>query len=169
MEVSLKTLIIASTVILVSGLAIGRFTLPAKVVTKTQIQIQTQEVVKVQTQYVQTKDANKDYIRTETKQPDGTIVIKTEIVDKSITHTDDEKVTNDMKSSNTTVTQDKTITFAKNDWHISALASPSGDNKLLNSSLAYGAHVERRIIGPFYLGAFGLSNNTMGLSVGVSF
>lgn len=38
-----------------------------------------------------------------------------------------------------------------------------------DSTLRYGAHVSKQFIGPLSLGAFGLTNGTFGLSVGMRF
>jgi hypothetical protein len=169
MEVSAKNLAISSAVLLIAGLAIGRFTLPAKVVTKTQIQVQTQEVVKWQTKYVENQDDHKNTTIIETKKPDGTDVIETHISDSEDTSVNSSSGGSNSTQTSEKETQSKTVTYAKNDWHLNALASPSGDGKLIDGKMSYGGQVERRIMGPFYLGAFGLQNSTFGVSVGVSF
>src|SRR5271157_5250451 len=84
-----KKVLVASGVFLI-GLAIGRFTLPAKVVVK--------EVVKTEIVEVEKKDTatqnNKVQIVTETKKPDGTVVTETKTVDKSTIETKDDTNTN---------------------------------------------------------------------------
>ena len=170
MEVSVKSLAISSAAILLVGLAVGRFSLPAKVVTKTEIQVVTKEVESKTSDQEIARKSNKDFVRIVTKKPDGTVITETHIIDKSTSKTTEVTQDTTEKDSSTTITQDKTVTYAKNDWHVSGLASPSGDNSFLRGpSIAYGLMVERRILGPFYIGGFGLTNHTIGASLGVTF
>lgn len=155
---------------LLIGVAFGRYTLPAKIVTKTETVTVEKEVIKnVETT---SKDTNKDreLIVTETVKPDGTKIIEKHYVNKDQIKEDTTKVgtTTDVKSSDTKTSIVETN--AKNDWNISALATKSHtDDDMFKGSLSYGVHVQRRILGPISIGAFGLTNRTAGISIGVSF
>lgn len=62
--------------------------------------------------------------------------------------------------------------IAARDWHVSLLAGTDyvrASDGLTRSDFFLGAHVERRVLGPFYLGAWALSSGAAGLSVGVTF
>lgn len=84
------------------------------------------------------------------KEKDGTEETTTTIVDKT------EKKQTDSK----------TVTVAaKNDWVISA----SVGTKFDDLKPIYGAQVQRRILGPFYLGAMANTDKTIGLSIGFEF
>ncbi len=169
MEISVKKLAIGGAVILIAGLAIGRFTLPSKVVTKTEVKVETKEVVKWKTKYVKQENKDKETITIETRYPDGRIVKEKRVLDKGVVvvdKTSDGAKEVEKKEERSTET---TTTYAKNDWHLSALVSSSNNGEAFSDKVSYGLMLERRIIGPFYLGVFGLSNKTVGAGLGVSF
>jgi hypothetical protein len=128
--------------LVVLGYGLGRYLQPAKVVTKTQIVTQT--VVH-------------DHIHTVTitvTKPDGT---KT-----TTTTTDNNSVSDkDTQSNSSTVT-----TYSKPDWKVSGLAGLQLTN--LHSPV-YGAEIDKRLLGPIFVGVWGLTNSTAGVSVGLEF
>lgn len=86
-----------------------------------------------------------------TTNPDGS---------KTVEHiVKDERKTKE--EHNTTVTVDN----KKPDWKASVIAGYNLDNK----NRVYGIHVERRILGAVFLGAYGDTAQTLGLSVGYEF
>lgn len=167
MPTKYKVLIVLG--IFIAGLAIGRFTLPAKV----QVKIQEKIVEKVVTKEVEKKNRedrkNKVVVIVETKLPDGTVRKETKIVDRGVVELDYSRNKDSQTETETEKTEEKTVTYAKNDWALSILGGAHIGSGLSDLSPAYGGHVQRRILGPFYLGAFGLSTRTFGGSLGVSF
>jgi hypothetical protein len=98
-----------------------------------------------------TQDQTKTTIVT-TKKPDGSSTTTEIIDDKSQTETD-------------AIT--KTPVASRQKTNISAIVSE--DIRHLNSTPAYGLSFTREFIGPVTLGAFGLTNGTVGISLGVNF
>lgn len=176
--VPLKNVIIGAFVIFVVGAAVGRFSLPAKVVTKTETktvtQVVTQQVVKTVVQHDVQKNDNTVTVKVENDKADGTKTITTTIVDKNTyaAETDKNAQATTATASNTTsdTTTSKTTTYSKNDWMISAMAAPSSISFSNLGGISYGAKVDRRIIGPVYIGVFSLPSTVpIGASIGISF
>jgi hypothetical protein len=140
------------------GTAVGRYTLPAKVVTKTEVQTVTKVV----------KDTNRDKkdntVTTivETKKPDGTIVKQTQIVDQNQTIT--QTNTNSNTNSNSTYTQKDTRDVGQ--LGVNALV---GLRLGTGEPLSYGLSVQRRLLGPVEIGAFGFTDKLVGFSLGLRF
>lgn len=160
-----KQKVIISIVLLAGAFAAGRFSLPAKIVEKEHIVYQDRIVESKSVATDTTKNDNKVYTRTTTETPDGT---KTTTV--KITNNDqiDSKTTSKSNETNTIAsdtTKEKTIEYSKDSLLISAAAKTN----FTNPSLSYGGIVNKRVLGPIYLGAFGFSDASFGMSVGLSF
>lgn len=169
-NLSKKTIVISALLLLGIGGAIGRYEAPDKIVTKivtqTVTQTVTKEVVKRDTEIKK----NTVTTITETVAPDGTKTKTTVIANKDDINTDMNKNVDTNTNTKTQTTETQTVTNEKRQWIVSALVSPShSDKNILGSSLSYGASVQKQIIGPFYGGAFGLTNQTYGVSLGVTF
>lgn len=155
---------VLAVLLLVGAFAAGRYTLPAKVITKTETVVQEKIVTQIQTQYVEKKvyvTAQKKDVQTVTdtvKKPDGTVETKVTVVDKTQTTATD----TDQASSTST---DKTAENIKTDtvsskvvvnqaqWHL-RLDGGLGARFVGQTTpvLVLGAGVERRILGPLFLG-----------------
>ena len=113
---------------------------------KVQTQVQTVEV---------TKEVVKNNIVTVTKivkEKDGSETTTTTTTDNSVTQTSDSK------------SKSKTIAASK-DWVISG----SVQTKFEGLQPIYGVQVQRRILGPFYLGAMTNTDRAAGVSIGFEF
>lgn len=138
--------------------AFGRYSAPTKVVTETK----TVEVEK----------------KTETKDTDTQQNVKRTIVRKKLPNGEeievekDETVTKkeqeDKTTDNKQVTSDKTSETIRNasSTQLSVLGGYKGFDF---TSPIIGGHISRSLVGPLTVGAWGLSNATYGLSVGLSF
>lgn len=165
-----------------AGGAVGYYAVPSKVITKTETK--TQSVADTKTQSNDTdiskksdsvqKNNNKVYTRTETIAPNGTKTITTSVVDKGTvstnnnvinTNTDKTDIDSQLKSSSD-VTASKEVDHSKNDLLIYGIASEGYSNLLGGPS--YGAGVQKRVLGPFWLGAFGTTTNA-GVTLGIGF
>lgn len=158
MEVQLKYLVIGSFVLFLVGTACGYFALPAKVVTKTETKVVTQIVKDTS----QDKENHLKVVIVEEKKPDGTVVTTTTKTQDTDTKTNtDTKINKDQDT-----TTDKEVMYAKNSLTINALAATQiGDT----SGVLWGLQVTRKLIGPIQIGVFGLTNRTLGGSLGISF
>lgn len=129
---------------LLIGVACGRYTLPAKIVTKT----------------VVTTDSSKHesdhsvVVRTETRKPDGTDTIIT---------TTQKNVTN-VSTADTTSLSSKAVTYDTERWELLGVAGLD-----LRGAPAYGAEINYRLLGPVTIGAMGLTSGFVGVSVGLRF
>lgn len=144
-----KTTVIISAVSLAVAFAGGRYSVQAP-------SSKTKEVVQVDT----TKDIAKNTKKKTTieKNPDGST--KTTIDEE--TTTDTSSVTNSLTKVSQSVTAVRTGTL-----NISALGGMDFSSSIPKP--IYGASVTKEIVGPVTLGAFGLMNGVVGLSVGVNF
>lgn len=137
---SLKTQLIIAGVLVAATAALTRYYFP-------RIETQTVDVV---------KEVVKTDIRTITKiveHPDGT---KETVID----HTDKSVENKDQKHSETVM--------SKSQWLVTGTVQQDLNNGL-NLQPIYGVHVQRRILGPFYLGAMGSTDKRAGVSLGMEF
>lgn len=140
--------IIASAVVLVA-FASGRYS----AYTKPDISIKTDETKQTNTDT--DKDTHK--VTTVTKTPDG----------KSVTTIVEDTTTNTKKTTDSTKTVDQIVTQPKHSLiNISALASLDTADGF---KPVYGISANKELIGPITVGAFGLTNGVIGLSVGLNF
>lgn len=121
------------------GVAIGRFATPAKIVEK----VVEKEVIK--------ESLHKDEVKTIVKNKDGSSTTTIHVVeDKKSTATKD-------------VEAFKEVSSEKEQWLISASAKTT-----LPFAVSYGVHVQRRILGPIYVGVVGFSDKSAGISIGIA-
>lgn len=140
------------------GLAIGRYTLPAKVVVKTEVQT----VEKVVQDTKRDDKKNTTTIVTETKKPDGTDIKTTETVDK-------DQITSNT-ATNTDITTDsttsKTTTYNTGSLSVAGLAGVQFGG---GNTITYGLHVQKKLLGPIDIGVFGFTDKLFGASIGLRF
>lgn len=165
------------------GATTGYFESPTKTVTKTETKTQTTVATKtdstdtnVQKQNnAEQKKNDKLYVRVETIAPDGTRTIKTQILDKGTITIDNTASNTNVASadtqSQTSTTSDTTTTKTtekdKTSTLIYGLAGIQANNLL--SGPSYGAGIQKRVLGPIWFGAYGESNTSMGVTVGIGF
>lgn len=142
----MKYYIIGGFLLFAAGLGTGYYVMPSKIVTKTNTVTQTQDVIhyKVNTVTV-TKELPTGEKDTTTTTTNNTVV--------------NDKTTTDTKSSTVT-------TYAKPQWKVSAMAGLGSNNLALP---IYGAEVQKRLLGPIFVGAWGNSNKEGGISLGLEF
>lgn len=135
----------------------------------TKVKTETKMVEVIKTVEVEKKDTAKDRKRKivvkEKKGADGSIEKTTVLTDdtSSVSKTDIAKDTTDFKSSESS----KTVERATDKVTISALA---GINPFSGAQTpVYGASITKPILGPITVGAWGLNNGTVGVSIGLSF
>lgn len=154
-------------VIFATGAAVGRFSLPAKIVEKEKIVVQEKIVEKkVEVKDVKKKD-HKIYVRIEHTSPDGTKTVETRIMDDKSSDSSDK--TTDDKTDNKTTTDEKSkeTVYAQQSLIVSLLADETFNKGIAGPN--FGLMVQKRLIGPVYFGAFGLMDKSFGLSLGLAF
>ncbi len=146
-----------------TGLAFGRWTLPAKVVTKTEVVTKEIEVIKYRERVV--KQKAKHIVEVVHHFPDGTLITKRTEDDKETSkevktgrHEDDKA-----SESSTKVTTE----YRKANWRIGALLG--ADITRLGAGFDYGGRVERRVLGPFWVGLEATKSGRAGASLSVEF
>lgn len=146
-----KTKVIIIVLALATSFAAGRFLIPQKIVTQTKTV--TVEVEK------EKQDTNTHTETVDKILPDGT---------KTITTVTDTSTKTTTTESNSTKTDTKSeTTYAKDGVTISALAGIDVTNPA--KGFVYGASISKPILGPISFGAFGLTNGTVGVSLGLKF
>lgn len=112
------------------------------------------------TQQDQVKDTHTQTTITVLKTPDGTVKT-TKIIDQVA----------DVKTDTTKVQDKKSLDISippkTNTLNISALVANDFSRGLLVPT--YGASVTKEILGPITIGGFGLTNGTIGVSIGLNF
>ena len=139
-----RTKIIIASLALLTVFAIGRFTSPTKVKTE----VRTVEIEKIVT--VVEHKTIKIF-----EKPDGT---------KETVIVSDTK--SDSKSNSKDTDSKKEVTLSKSTLNISVLAGVKFP--IDQTSVVYGASVTKQIIGPFTATAWGLSNLSGGIGIGLN-
>ena len=160
MNTKQKVIVIGIAVLVSYGL--GRWSSPTKV--KTIIQ-----TVQVQNKLNDTKsnldlNRHKETVTTTVRKPDGTMEITTHTVED--TTANKTRTQHDTDQLTQTSSQSKEVTYSKSKVTISALGGLSFSGTPIP---VYGASVSKDVFGPIAVGAFGLSNRTVGVSVGLTF
>ena len=143
-ETLIKLGIVAA--LIAGAYAVGRYLQPNKVVTKVETVVKEVAVVKKDVQIIEK----------ETKLKDGTIIKETTTIDKSQETTKKEDTT---KSS-------VTVENSKPQWKVHGLAEKL--NKEITNP-TYGVLIERRILGPAWVGVKYNTQSELGISIGVEF
>lgn len=161
---SVKYKIIIALVAVLTAFAFGRYSAPEKV----KIETRTIEVEKKTTDTNKTVDRNKR-LKTVTvieERPDGTKVTTTTTTVDTDTKSNTDTATKDDIAKNTETT--KETTRGGNRVTISALAGA----KVSFSdpwTPVYGGMVNKELLGPITIGAFGLSDGVGGVALGLTF
>jgi hypothetical protein len=163
MEINKRTVVIVSLLLVSLGAGIGKYASPEKVVTKTETITVEKEVIKYKESGSENTKVDKVTVIVEDISKDGTIHRETVQVDKTQIDKFISKELDKKKETDTTVVTETEKTNQAL-WHISALASVKQ-----GEIPSYGALVEKRVLGPISVGAFGLTNKTAGITIGYSF
>lgn len=141
---------------LVVGLLLGRFSLPAKIITKTE----TVEVDKKQSSINSNKQDHSIVTVTQTKKPDGSITTVTQTQKNVAVVTDTKSKETDDKDTKTS----KETDYNTSKWTLSALVIDQ-----VGKAPVYGGSVSFKVLGPFSIGILGASNGMFGTSIGITF
>ncbi len=153
----MKKQIITIVTCLVVGGAIGYYATPEKIVEKEVVKV-VEKIVKDTTER---ENRNKIVIKVETIMPDGTRRIETKIVDRgTITIDASEKVDRDTEKK-----KEKTVTHNKTSTLIYGIASA----RIGAFEQNFGIGVQKKLFGPFWLGAYATQRKDIALTVGISF
>lgn len=151
-----KSKIIFYIVVLVGLFALGRYSAPETV----KIEKQVIEVEKKTKDKETNKKNNKIYIKVETILPDGTRRIETKIVDKGTITIDATETSENEKETK----EEKTVSKTR-----PVIVYGGGGVNLLGNSTGpeFTAGVQKSILGPIYLGGYGTSKGTLGVTIGL--
>lgn len=162
MTPSPSTRIIFVAVSLLVAFAFGRFTTPVKIKTVVKTVTVTKDVNKNENQ--SDKNTHKKVVQKEIDKPDGTKEIDT-------TTTEETDQSNKNKSETVAKTdhsQEQEKEVAKGSGRLT-LSVLGGVNLHDIGSPLLGLAVTKSILGPITIGAWGLNDNTIGVSVGLDF
>jgi FtsZ-interacting cell division protein ZipA len=150
---STKVKVIIAVIVLAVTFATGRWSASQKT-TKTTEQV-TQTDVKADV-----KDTHTKTTITETKQPTG--------VDTTVTVIDQVQDDKSTENDNTKTQIQQTVTpTSKSKLNISVLGAEDFSKGFTEPT--YGLSISKEVLGPLTVGAFGLMNGTVGISVGLDF
>jgi lipopolysaccharide export LptBFGC system permease protein LptF len=143
---TIRLTLLLGLLIAVLFFALGRYTITSKTITQDK---KTDEIKDTNTQ--------KHEVITQVKKPDGSMT--------TITVIDTNRSTQDNKQSDTLT---KTVEKPRQPiTNISLIAGTTTHS--FTSPPSYGISINREIAGPITVGAFGLVNGTIGISIGVNF
>lgn len=156
-----KQKIILGASALAVSFAAGRWATPVKV----RVETKTVEVERKTTDTKSDLDLNKhkETVTTTSKRPDGTVETTTKTTEDTHANRSSDQQTTDQTRKTASVTKETTYSTSK--VTISALGGISVHDM---ATPIYGASVTKPVMGPITLGAFGFTNGTFGLSVGIS-
>jgi hypothetical protein len=151
MDPNLKYKTIISGGLLLAAFAAGRYS-------ATPPPSSVKETTKTDTTVNEATNTHTKTTVTETKKPDGT--------DVTVTVTDQvaNNIINEKQNSNSSLQQ---TVSSKSKFNISVLGANDFSRGLMIPT--YGLSVSKEIVGPVTVGAFGLMNGTVGISVGLDF
>jgi len=162
-----KNKIIAVVVLVAVSAAVGRFTAPSKVVEKEHVVYQDKIVEKKV--YVKDKTTKKNTvtIKLTTIHPDGTKTVEVKTYDKDVIEL--AQNSSDAKDSSNSLdkTTEKTVEYKKTDTILSLGVKTNLTD--LTSGLSYGLNVQKRMLGPIYMGGFGFTDGSAGATIGIGF
>jgi hypothetical protein len=156
---STKTKIIIAIVVIATSIAVGRYSAPTKIVTKTV----TIEVEKKVDKVADDTNRHKETTKVEVVKPDGSKETTTKIVEdtnKQHSSIDTDQLSKKSDSSKEIIKNNDKLT-------LSALAGVKLSD--ISSGLDFGASVTKPILGPITVGLFGLKSGMIGVSVGLTF
>lgn len=175
---------VAGLAALALAFAFGRYATPPKTVTHETVRTVTvedtrsKEQVRALTAQITELQKTTHRVTKTAKHADGssetTTTVDTSVATKTETHTDTEKTKTEEQHSKTDVarTVTKTVTSDRPTVRVSLLAGVElahlGTPQVLGP-IALGGMVEGRILGPVWIGAFGLSSGTAGIALSIEF
>lgn len=161
-EMSTKTKAGLVALALLTAFASGRFSAPEKVRVETKTSERDRDSTASETE--ERRDVHKTTVVTESDRPDGIKEITTKIVEDTTNKKDEETTAAQERGVDTDT--EKTVTRGSSSITVLALGGASLANL---ATPVYGAAASRPILGPVTVGAWGLSNGTVGASIGLTF
>jgi hypothetical protein len=140
--------------------ACGRWAAPTKV----RVETKTVEVVKEVEKSKTDEQKHEKVVKHEIDKPDGTKDITT-----TTTENDEDKTQTDTSTSQQKETDaSKEIDRSTSKVTVAAIGAVNLGS-LTSSPISYGLSISKPVLGPFTLQAFGLSNATVGMGIGLTF
>lgn len=161
----LKYKVIIAVVALAGAFAFGRYSAPESI--KKSTETNQGEDKKSTTDKETDKHEHKKTTTREITKPDGTKETDTTTETDTDVNRTTKNTTSDVSSSASKTTEE--ITRGHSRLTISALGATRVNNLSGPFTPAYGGMIQRDMIGPVNMGAFGLSDGTCGVAVGLSF
>lgn len=160
-----KSIIVTIGVAILVAFGVGRYTAPVKVQEKEVIKYVDKVVEKIVEVNNTSSKQNKVVIKFTTIKPDGTKTTELRTYYTNEIEVTSKLVDEKKETTNVDKTTEKVVEYKKDDNILALNAKASLDSIIPTYGLSY----QRRIIGPIYLGAFGFTDKTFGLNLGISF
>jgi hypothetical protein len=169
-----KNYMIVAAVALVLAFAFGRWSAPEKI--KIEKEVVTVETKSKETTSDEKKktdiDTNLEKTVTEITHPDGSKEVVTHYTRNSHASRSSEKEASSTEKETLAKTEkeSKEVTKSSSKLIVSGLVGGNGLSGLdALKAPVYGAHVQKTVLGPIMVGAWGLTDRTVGLSLGLIF
>jgi hypothetical protein len=150
----------------------GRFVAPTRVQTRDveRVVYRDRTVSVAVAAKTETRAETRHTVRTRVTRPDGTREERTETTRGVDVERTEKTASAQTVERERLVYRDRSVTVERSrpDWRVGALVGVDPFHQL-SGSLLYGGHVERRVLGPVWLGAWGLSSRAVGLSLSFEF
>lgn len=154
---------LVSVVALAGAFVVGRYSKPVEVRTEVVERTVTVERRTVVEKRVEVAKRDRRSKTTTTTKPDGSSTTVTESHEREDTRTETARDTTAETATETERHAKEETRVSEPDWRVGGMVGLSGVGTV------YGGSIERRILGPVWLGAWGLSSGAFGVSVGVEF
>jgi hypothetical protein len=169
---------LVAAVALAAGFLLGRTSAPERVelqqVERVRVEWRERETSAAVSVGTQSKATRREVRRSRVTTPDGTVrerEVEREVDEQHQAHAEQRLQLRDASGTAEAHRELRQVTStARSTWRAGALVGLQLQAlKVPPGPLVYGAHVERRVLGPLWLGAWGLSSRTAGLSLSAEF
>lgn len=169
---------LVAAVALAAGFLLGRSSAPARVEVREveRVRVQLQERTATASAAASASDtrAARDVERVRVVKSDGTRIERTRVrarVEQHQAHAEQHQAHAEVQLQQESARERVSVTTSQRpSWRAGALVGLQlRELRLPPGPLLYGAHVERRVLGPLWLGAWGLSSGAAGLSLSAEF
>lgn len=162
---STKAKVITSVIVITSAFALGRYTVPTKVITETKI-VEVEKKTEDKKQDVE-KNTKKRTETTETVKPNGEKTTTTVVTEETNTDKKTDKISTTDKTTDSE--SKKEVVSGQDKVTISLLGGVQLFNNNGINSLVYGLGISKPVLGPITIGAFGFNDGRVGCSLGLTF
>ena len=177
-----KKILVVALISLIIGVGVGRYATPEKVEVRYE-KVEIEKIVTVEKKIYVKQEVKKTSKKKKTKstkitKPDGTVIESTIEEEEDVAFADTREKegseTSESNESSTRTNKTKETKYDTKRLRVSALVGVTSSSYMLSDpfdeyNVIYGVHASYKFFGPISVGVFGLTSNTIGLSLGFDF